>query len=363
MAPVWEVKQFYIRTSAPSGVSDSLYANGEMQVPLDVSIRAAKSGKTYKLTDDELNTIKIVYYNDTTKELGFGYSDGWYCMYDQNDYYHTLSSTSSSASASLVQEAKYPDTPTPTITTTTTAADVTASASSDSDQAVQVKRFWVSTKKVENANFGASVLQPDKDKDGNITQTKITTASTTFDSHVTLTGIGPIKYTTDNITIATEDTASGTYQWDVDSDGKCHKEEKWTQKTWYISTKNHPLHKGSVWDVDVDHWGLFFAWDTGDGFSRNVGVEVSHMDGKHGTAKAWAGIKVNQKKGAVCLCRVNFDSPEGIWGSEWVFPSCHITLRDVYGNYGVIGASYSEDHDSVVVKNSEGNSEGRTWCS
>ncbi|KAK6527589.1 hypothetical protein TWF694_004573 [Orbilia ellipsospora] len=349
MAPLWEIEQFCIKTNNSSEVCDTLFANGQMQVPLDVSIRAVKGTETYKLTDAELDTIKIVYYNNTTKELGFGFSKGWYCMVKENEYLHTLDTTSSVAS-------------------------------SNPDQTVQVKRFWVSTKKKETADFAARVLQPDIGEDGEVTQMKITTSFASFNSHVTLTGISPINYTTDNITITTEDTSSGTYQWDVDDNGKCQKEEKWTQKTWYLSTSNYPLHKWTAWDVELDQWGgtvelrhcyayrthsnnlkLFFAWNKGDEFSRNVGVEVSHMDGKNRTAKAWAGIKVNRKKNAVCLCRVNFDSSAGIWGAEWDFPSCFITLWDVYGNYGVIGASYSEDRDSVVVKNTEGKSKGRTW--
>ncbi|OJZ79987.1 hypothetical protein ASPFODRAFT_38467 [Aspergillus luchuensis CBS 106.47] len=62
----WEVSSLEVQTSTPDAVDDVLYANGNMQVPVIIAIKAIDpgSGASYELTDSDLDTIKLIDYDD-----------------------------------------------------------------------------------------------------------------------------------------------------------------------------------------------------------------------------------------------------------------------------------------------------------
>ncbi|KAL6232352.1 hypothetical protein BDW75DRAFT_217926, partial [Aspergillus navahoensis] len=66
---------------------------------------------------------------------------------------------------------------------------------------------------------------------------------------------------------------------------------------------------------------------------------------------AFDDIKINQKSKALCLTRLAFECPDTIWGNDWSMNDCGFTLYDIYGNSGKFSASFSDDHDKVVIRN------------
>src|ERR1700761_9699465 len=100
MGTGWEVNYFKVETSTSSANTDSLYANGKMQIPVTVSIKAVETGTStrYTLTDSDLNTIELVYYNDTSSTL----SNGWsYTDQEDDTFAHTISGQSASSTAAM----------------------------------------------------------------------------------------------------------------------------------------------------------------------------------------------------------------------------------------------------------------------
>src|SRR4051812_2079426 len=175
---MWDVTTLKLATSAHSQTSDALYANGRMQVPVHVEIRARDraTGNTYRLTESELNGIELVDYYDTSRKI----TGSWFYSDHENEYSHSLLSVASDLNL---------------------AVDVARANQGDGSQ---FKTYWVSTTMSENKNIGARVLQPGG--------TMVTSHGDNFDTHVTLTGRAPITYTTDSINVQREETAKGTYK-------------------------------------------------------------------------------------------------------------------------------------------------------
>lgn len=145
----WEVTCFQIRTGTPELTSGTLNADGKMQLPVYVSIKANIKGTDdhYYLTEGELNSIELVDFGYANDQL----SDGWSYSHEQD-----LSTSMSIAPPSRV---------------------------SDHDNVgddYQLKRFWVSTTKAEEKNIAACIAQPD----GKI----VTTETSTEGSYVKLAG-------------------------------------------------------------------------------------------------------------------------------------------------------------------------------
>ncbi|RPA93704.1 hypothetical protein L873DRAFT_1830615 [Choiromyces venosus 120613-1] len=356
----WEVGYLKVKTTTDKETSDILYANGRMQVPVRVYIKAIKKGMTerFYLTQSELDTIKLVDYDDTANIL----SGGWTYSDEANDFNITLSLATSTASVALYTRASLEG------------GEVKAEVKQDDDNA-QFKEYWVSTTKVENKKIAASIKQSDGKT--------ITSHSTTFDSCVTLTGKQPITYTTDNITVTREDTADGDYQfeWQSAGNGNWYDSRKhWDQDNYYISTNAYTLKKADI--HTYDHTGsqngnqsdtglahcygykaaddknlkLSFIWDFGKETTKAAGLyrEATITDwftscGRKAHAKI--DIKVNQKKNALCLTRLAIDCPDTIWGTQWSYYGCWFQLYDIYGNIGTFSASFSKDHNLIEIKN------------
>jgi hypothetical protein len=127
----WEVTGFQIRTATPELNSATLEADGSMQLPVYVFIKANVKGTNdgYYLTDEELNSIELIDFGHTNHQL----SDGW-TYSDKED----LSTPSTS------------DTP-----------PLGVSGHDSIGDGYQLKCYWVSTTKTEDKNVAARITLPD----------------------------------------------------------------------------------------------------------------------------------------------------------------------------------------------------------
>ncbi|GLA12317.1 hypothetical protein AnigIFM62618_007454 [Aspergillus niger] len=72
----WEVTSLEVQTTTPSATSDGLYANGNMQVPVVVVIKTIDpdTNTSYQLIESDLETIKLIDYDDPPTELSGSWS-------------------------------------------------------------------------------------------------------------------------------------------------------------------------------------------------------------------------------------------------------------------------------------------------
>ncbi|CAM6102841.1 unnamed protein product [Calypogeia fissa] len=357
----WEVTYFKVETIT----SDSLYANGRMQVPVIVSIKAIEKGTTqrYTLQDADLSKIELIDYDDTASAL----SDGWSYTDQKNGLFANSLIASAATVNAAIRAVEFSsrtaldpvfqvEQPQPQITART-------------DDGPQSKKYWVCTTKVESKRVAARVKQPDG--------TTITTHGSKFDSHVTLTGKTPVVYTTDNVHFVREDTAHGSYPYDWESvTGNWDKGyADWDQDNYYVSSNVHEFVKADIHDYDTTghddsrlkncyaycapdnkNLKLSFIWDFGTETTKTAGLyqEATISDwGCNCGRKAYAyrDIKVNQKSNALCLTRLAMDFPDEIWGSKWSNNDCGFTLYDMYGNTGKFYAGFTDDHNLVTIRN------------
>ena len=126
----WEVTGFQIRTATPELNSATLDADGSMQLPVYVFIKANVKGTNdgYYLTEEELNSIELIDFGHTNHRL----SDGW--SYSDKD----LSAPSTSV---------------------TPRSEVSGNDNIGDDY--QLKCYWVSTTKTEDKNIAARITLPD----------------------------------------------------------------------------------------------------------------------------------------------------------------------------------------------------------
>ncbi|KAJ7192347.1 hypothetical protein GGX14DRAFT_380229 [Mycena pura] len=335
MGTDWKVTYFKVETSTFSANTDSLYANGRMQIPVIVSIKAIDTAarKPYTLTDSDLNKIKLVYYYDTSGTL----SNGWSYTDQKDDMFaHTVTGQSGSSAATA-------------------------------DAGPQAKTYWVNTTQVENQKVAASIKQSDG--------TTVTTHSSKFDSHVTLTvtGLIPIAYTTDNVQISRKDTANGTYRkrtgigppgWNQWQEGTMN----WNQHNYYVSSNGFKFVKADIHDDDSTGYAdghpgdarlknsfayhatdsslkMCFIWEFGAEDTKTAGVYKEDGDKR---AYAYLDIKVNKKINALCLTHLAFDTAFKI-GGDWSDSKCGFTIYDVYGNSGKFYVACSSDHDGIDI--------------
>ncbi|OOG00671.1 hypothetical protein ASPCADRAFT_202496 [Aspergillus carbonarius ITEM 5010] len=326
MSAAWEVTSFAVQTSTANQKTDSVYANGRMQVPVIVTVKAVNgtTGASYELTDAELKTIKLRDYYTSTELTGT-----WFYSTTENEFAHTLGNT------------RDPVTP---------IADGTKSIV-----------FWVSSTKVENKNIAAFITQPNG--------TSATTAGGTFNSFVTLTGLQRVDYTTRNVTIEDEDTAKGTWKSTRHSNNVTSVSSyEWQQNNHYVTSDVHPILKAELHDyitsgsqVSNGSWSssrlvnsfaylhkaspldIFYFWVPGLETSQVVGVreftdawdinENGHPTGYTSTdLNATATIQVNQKSNAFCLTRMKFLGNK-VWGKTFQKDSW-FRLYDTLGNSG-----------------------------
>jgi hypothetical protein len=126
----WEVTGFQIRTGTPELNSDTLDADGKMQLPVYVSIKANVKGtdNRYYLTEEELSSIELIDFGNSNNRL----SDGW-SYSDKEDL--------STPSTSVV--------PLPRV-----------SGHDNVGDDYQLKCYWVSTTKTEDKNIAARITRP-----------------------------------------------------------------------------------------------------------------------------------------------------------------------------------------------------------
>ncbi|MCJ1239216.1 hypothetical protein MMC14_007210 [Varicellaria rhodocarpa] len=360
MAPKWEVTYLKVQTTQASGVFDQLYANGRMQVPLYIEIKAIDptNNQRYTLTQSELNTIQLIDYWDQGSQL----SGNWFYSDQENEFDHaldtsslTLSTSGPSIDASALSAL--------TLSNNRLAADMSALSRSTSltttDSSPQWKCFWVSTEKVENKNIGASITQPDG--------SRVTTHSTDFDSRVTLTGKTPIYYNTETISKVKEKTSKGNWRLRVkNSDGSVNKDlyRDWHQENHYITSKAHPFKKADLHEykggdpeslrqcfwygaTDEKNLKLFYIWA--------YGVEAKKELGQARVIGNWeinalANVALNERSHALCLTRLAVDAYETIWDNAWGF-ACWFRFFDVYGNTGDFWVDPSDDHEDIKIRN------------
>ncbi|KAH2761583.1 hypothetical protein KXW10_000405 [Aspergillus fumigatus] len=309
MAPQWTVVSIDIYTTTSDKISDTLYANGRMQVPVDVLILTKPAAV---LTEEELSSIKLVHYNDTAKTL----SGGWVYSDEANEFAHSLDPELLGVSAAL---------------------PVTETGQ---DNSKQLKRYWVSTKEIETLKIAASIQQPDGKT--------ITSNSSYGGTFAALTGKTPITYTTDNVDFEREDT-SHTDIFDQDN--------------YYVSSRipQHPFRKAVIhaynstdyglincysyvsWHDDC-HLALFYMWDFGPESQKTVGVGTSLFGG------LFDKISVNQKPNALCLTRLLITAPFDIdYGTSWWYAPWFV-IYDVYGNVGQFSVD-TKDRNLCVIGN------------
>ncbi|KAJ5996435.1 hypothetical protein N7522_008095 [Penicillium canescens] len=127
----WEVTGFQIQTATPELNSSTLDADGSMQLPVYVFIKANVKGTNdrYYLTEEELNSIELIDFGHTNHRL----SDGW--------------------SYSDKEEVSAPS------TSVTPPSRVSGNDNIGDDY--QLKCYWVSTTKTEDKNIAACITQPD----------------------------------------------------------------------------------------------------------------------------------------------------------------------------------------------------------
>jgi len=204
-----------------------------------------------------------------------------------------------------------------------------------------------------------------------------------------LTGIEPIVYTTDTISIERDYTSNGPYKVTYTTVGTTGSvAEPWGQQNYFATTKAHTLLKVDIYGYDatgslngyekdaklancyayqVENSGqclsLFYTWscDTETTPSAGINVTVTAQLVTYSIA-SYATITVNQKKNALCLTHLTFDFFTAInWGDLWHY-NCGFKLYDIYGNTGTFSAGFSYDRSLLVIGNAN-NPSDRTYGS
>ncbi|KAJ6127918.1 hypothetical protein N7471_009135 [Penicillium samsonianum] len=317
MAVQWEVTDMTVETSPSDHTRDSLFANGQMQVPVFVSIKAIDpaTGAGHTLREAELNTIKLVDYFSPPTQL----SAPWTYSGQENEFHHVLPSTAS-------DETPQTDGSSPTA-------------------ALQKKTWWVSTSRVEHKNIGASIQAPDR--------TVYHTGGGgpgSFDSHVTISGIASIHYNMSNVGFDREDTAngkttSGAHTFDQDNyylSSKVYRFRKVQMTGGYFS--GPPPVEYSYVRVSkkqsfavMEQTYLHYLWPIGSQQTKQAGHQ-----------NATANITVNQRHGALCLTRLTLKGLV-LYGDIGAGFNGRFTIWDEYGNWGKFGAGSKDYYNLITV--------------
>ncbi|XXH00618.1 hypothetical protein Hte_006966 [Hypoxylon texense] len=350
----WTLMVFRVETTTPDTTTDTLYANSRMQVPVIASIKARdrNTGSVYKLSDSELNKIELIDYDAPTTKL----ADGWSYSANRDDVF------ANTATAPLKSFNLLPS---------SLEASVNNSAISTTiDETPQKKKYMVSTTRVENKRIGARIELPDG--------TMVTTTTSPYNFYVTLVGNPPVAYTTDTITVARVTVEKGEKVVGVyNSSGAMMSSSKmpWSQDNYYVSSNVHDFVRADIYDYDTtgheqghhgdsrlanlfNYWSdsgklrLSFIWGFATQSTKTAGLYRETGSPNTTKVEAFEDIKVNQKSNSLCLTRMAFNYNQNIWGSDWNNSDCGFTVYDRYGNTGKFYASWSEDEDVIVIKDS-----------
>ncbi|OOF91476.1 hypothetical protein ASPCADRAFT_409084 [Aspergillus carbonarius ITEM 5010] len=310
----WEVTSFTVQSV--TGGAETLYANGQMQIPAIVSIKAIDTTTyaSYKLTQVELESIQLVdYFSPTTVLQG-----SWFYSTHENEFAHTMPTTRDPGQPVL-------------------------------DDGAQHIYFWVSSTKVENKRIAARITQPN--------QTVVTTNSSAFNSWVIITTREPRPYTRDDVTVVREDTKEGVFY--ILKNNSYTKNGRWDQDNYYITSNRHPFVKADRYNYgatkndlsvnaenvslsnswaylpDKNNCSMFFFWDLGESMFEwdLVGLDINLGGSGLNYYSARLGIHFNQRSNAFCLTRMYYWGHDQVWGSSWS-KSAWFRLYDLYGNSG-----------------------------
>ncbi|PWY65825.1 hypothetical protein BO83DRAFT_117104 [Aspergillus eucalypticola CBS 122712] len=294
----WEVTSFEVQATTPNATSDALYANGNMQIPVIVAISVIDpdTNTAYELNDSELETIKLIDYDDLPTEI----SGSWSYSVTENEFEHGLPSTKK-----------------------TVQPDLSLAAGG-----LQKKRYWVTTTKVENKRIGASIKQ----SDGTI----VHTGGGTFDSKITLVGTNPVTYKVDDLNFEQQEE-NITQDWPDESG-------RWTQRNFYLTTTKYELRKAdfqgyslgtddpaldhaTAWFNTAGYFHIFYYWPMGLEETRTVGF-----------GSYTAEVTINQKSNALCVTNMLL-SPSATWPASTIWEG-RFTFYDKFGNPGTFWLGY-----------------------
>ncbi|KAM0550286.1 hypothetical protein ACHAPJ_008956 [Fusarium lateritium] len=310
----WKVNSITIKTVADGHEKNNLYANGRMQIPVIVLIKASEKdvNKRHHLSPKELESVKLIdYYNNE------GLTGGWTYSTTENEFSHTR------ASFTIEQD------------------DV-------ADDEPDVVQFWVSTTKFETKEIAASVQSPEGENRTNKDPNH---------SSVIITGTVPIKYKKDDVEITPVEILQGNYllEWEDVLQDWHEAWPKYWQTNYYISLKNHfPLIKRDVhglknavtprlansfgyWRSDTNlNLRIYYIWDCNPEPIKEVGVKVDcliHVGPllNQRIAHAEKDIRVDQNPDTLCMTIMYYASDDRIWGESW-YTELDLVIYDTYGN-------------------------------
>ncbi|PWY69619.1 hypothetical protein BO94DRAFT_590404 [Aspergillus sclerotioniger CBS 115572] len=339
----WEVTFFEITTTRSDRITDTLYANGRMQVPIDVSIKAVVNDETYTLSEQELASIKLVRYVSPDEDL----PDGWDYTASENEFDHVMPTT-----VTNIKNNRDSDIPAPA-----EALHITPRADH------QVKRYWVSTTHVENEQIAASILSPS----GEIITTHEEESG--FDSYVALTGVAPITYHKDDLVTDKYSNKDDVekHEWSFSYEGLPLARGTCYQQNVYVSLKNERMLKSEVTGVkrgDSEFWfnhayrrhvpswvdhgvDIHYIWDTGDPEQQWVGQPLPWDEFDIDTKwEVETNKKSNKLNLARCAIRTDFTMVK-LWNSDYNWDQENsIILYDRCGNTGQFKAKPDNDWDT-----------------
>ncbi|OPB43308.1 hypothetical protein A0O28_0104990 [Trichoderma guizhouense] len=288
MAGLWSVVSFSIETTTPDRSTDTLFANGLMQVPVVISILARY----------EENGIPPIH------------CEGWDIATDANEFDHVM--------LGRVSEAESP-----------TAGTAKVGGVSDGQNII----FWVSTLEVEHKNIAASIREPSGDD-------AHTGVASKFNSRVIITSVAPPRVTIDDV--ETTRSPESLEAWIDNPQILC------VQHNWYVTGKRHELRKslphgyctgsndcGNMndpgllycysWDVRRRENPVFghYTWPMGPQEERRVGLINKRLD---------FTAHINKRRNAQTLTLIEFDHHPELFRQTWHNYAPWFEVWDRYGN-------------------------------
>ncbi|KAL7911628.1 hypothetical protein GGI35DRAFT_477338 [Trichoderma velutinum] len=308
MSVQWEVTKLTIETSTPDHVTDTLFANGSMQVPVIVSIRAEdpETRETFTLSQSQLESIELVdYYNPASPPPGLSKGD---------------------PSAEL-----------------------------------QKIRYWISSTKVENVNLAAKTRQ------GNGADLDTSGKYLGYDSHVTLTAVSPVRYRVIDLTTEKVEVKSG-----VLDTVPAQPRMDWAQYNYYVTSKGHAFLKSRshntntgdrdpaqkdcyLWTTNVMGHVIFFhyAWTMGPPTKQRVGL----ANGNHGIKGLDVQIDIRQRANAVNFTLMTLwgDNSRWLYGDSFKCEDRWTEVWDIYGNRSTFRQFWNvERPDEIMFQDYDG---------
>ncbi|KAK6529792.1 hypothetical protein TWF281_008951 [Arthrobotrys megalospora] len=343
----WSVVKLTITANTSNGVADRLYANGNMQVPIDVAITAIDgAGKPYYLSDQELAAIQLVDYNNVDRQL----SGKWKYTDQENEFAHIIDGVGRSVSIST-------DAP-------------GASADASDHLGFQTKRYWVSTTGIENQKIAAAITEPN----GNY----YTTHSKVEDNFAILRGVSPIIYNTENVRINRDynDTTTGSYDLSSEREvlgGRKTITEKlgWKAQNYHLSMDRGSVRKAEIYGYYTSSSALnysikyqpvgrgliiFYMWPLGSQRDMQTGVLLTTTHAPIFRVEALATVPTNNRRGSLCFTRVHYAGSEAFpipWDDEsHRYEQAGCKIYDEWGNWAqfkIIFTRSGKDQDVAII--------------